>query len=201
MREGKQVLRTVARRSMTLGLCLSVLLLGACATATLPEPMASASTVGVLRGANLAPASVGEFKLADGKPVALDQGLTGGLRGSNITAPGGSFAQHLRATLVAELRSAGLIDDKSNTVITGQLTDSMVDAAIGTGTARLAARFVVRKDGKVTFDKELAITDSWESSFVGAVAIPLAIEKYGALYRGLVAKLTADPEFKLALGR
>lgn len=198
--EGNQARPSKGRWVWTFCLGLSAALLGACTT-TLPEPIASHGTVSALRAAPLASAAVGEFRLADGKPAALDQGLIGGLRGGNITAPGGSFAQHLKATLVAELRSAGLLDEKSNATIMGQLTDSMVDAAIGTGTARLAARFTVRKEGRIAFDKELAVSDAWDSSFVGAVAIPLAIEKYSALYRSLVGKLAADPDFKAALAR
>jgi hypothetical protein len=34
---------------------------------------------------------------------------------------------------------------------------------------------------------------------VGAVAIPAAMNQYGALYKSLVAKLVDDPEFRRAL--
>ncbi|HTP94982.1 MAG TPA: hypothetical protein VMK05_03985, partial [Burkholderiales bacterium] len=80
-------------------------------------------------------------------------------------------------------------------------TDSKVDAAIGTGTARLAARFTVRNGGRLVYDKEIAADASWESSFLGAVALPAAINQYGALYKTLVAKLIDDPDFRRALAR
>lgn len=167
----------------------------------MPPPMASEDNVRVLKAANLTPVTAGTFKLAAGRPAEMDRQLAGGLRGGNIEAPEGSYSQHLRDVLMAELRSAGILDVKSTSVIEAQLTDSKVDAAIGTGTARLAARFQVLRDGKSTFDKEVAVEDAWDSSFIGAVAIPRAIEHYQALYRTLVGKLVADAEFQRALAR
>jgi len=105
---------------------------------------------------------------------------------------------HLKDTLVAELTAAGVYDLASHYVINGQLTDSQIDAAIGTGTGRLAARFTVTNRGRVVYDKEVAAEASWESSFMGAVAIPMAMNQYGALYKTLVAKLVDDPDFRSA---
>ena len=177
-----------------------VALLFGCTT-VMPPPMASGENSQALRAANLTPANVGTFKLAAGRPPSLDTQLSGGLRGSNVAAPSGSYSQHLKDALKAELQSAGLLDLQSKYVIDGQLTESKVDAAIGTGTSRLAARFQVRRDSQVLFDKELVAEDSWDSSFVGAVAIPRAIERYGATYRILVGKLLNDSDFRRILAR
>jgi hypothetical protein len=179
---------------------VSLALLFGCTT-VMPPPIASGENSQALRAANLAPTNVGTFKLASGRPPLMDVELSGGLRGGNIAAPSGSYAQHLKEALRAELQSAGLLDPKSKYVIEGQLSDSKVDAAIGTGTARLAARFQVIREGQVLFDKELTVEDSWDSSFIGAVAIPLAIERYSATYRTLVAKLLSDSDFRRALAR
>lgn len=177
-----------------------VALLFGCTT-VMPPPMASGENSQALRAANLAPANVGTFKLAAGRPPSLDTQLSGGLRGSNVAAPSGSYSQHLKDALKAELQSAGLLDLQSKYVIDGQLTDSKVDAAIGTGTSRLAARFQVRRDSQVLYDKELVAEDSWDSSFAGAIAIPRAIERYGATYRILVGKLLNDSDFRRILAR
>jgi hypothetical protein len=179
---------------------LPLVLLVGCTT-VLPPPMAGGENSQSLRAANLTPTNVGVFKLAAGLPPQLDKELAGGLRGGNIAAPSGSFSQQLKDALKAELQSAGLLDLQSRTTIEGQLTDSKVDAAIGTGTARLAARFQVLRDGQVLFDKELAAEDSWDSSFVGAIAIPRAIEHYGGMYKLLVGKLLNEPDFRRALAR
>ena len=170
-------------------------------TTVMPPPIASGDNSLALRAADLAPANVGTFKLESGRPPMMDVELSGGLRGGNIVAPGGSYALHLEETLRAELHSAGLLDPQAKYVIEGQLSDSKVDAEIGTGTARLAARFQVIREGQILFDKELAVEDSWDSSFVGAVAVPRAIEHYGATYKSLVSKLLNDREFMRALAR
>ena len=170
-------------------------------TTVMPVPMASGENSQALRAANLAPANVGTFKLASERPALMNTELSGGLRGGNVGAPSGSYSQHLKDTLKAELQSAGLLDLQSGYVIEGQLTDSKVDAAIGTGTARLAARFQVLREGRTLFDKELVAEDSWDSSFAGAIAIPRAIEHYGGLYKSLVGKLLNDSDFRRALAR
>ena len=172
----------------------------ACVSVQMPAPAASAGNVEKLRAAKLAPAGTGGFVLAPGKPADMDKSL-GGLRGSSMQPSNGSFALQLRDELVAELKAAGLYDTASKNLIEGQLTDSMVDAAIGTGKGRLAARFSVKRDGKLVFDKELAAEASWESSFVGATAIPMAINQYGALYKSLIGKLIDDADFRAALAR
>ena len=183
--------------------CVAVvsLALFGCATVKMPVPTtASADSLSTLRGANLAPARTGAFVLAPGKPASLDTTLDG-LRGSSVEPANGSFAKTLREQLVVELKAAGLYDEASNTVITGELTDSQVDAAIGTGTARLGAHFVVTRDGKPVYDKAIVVDAKWDSSFVGAIALPAAINQYTALFKTLAGKLFADPDFLKALAK
>ncbi len=179
---------------------VSVALFG-CATVKMPVPTTpSADNLTTLRGANLAPAKAGAFVLAAGKPAAMDKTLDG-LRGSSVEPANGSFAQTLREELVVELKAAGLYDEASTTVITGELTDSMVDAAIGTGTGKLGAHFTVTRGGKSVYDKVLVVDAKWDSSFVGAIALPAAINQYTALYKTLAGKLFADPDFQKALAK
>ena len=186
-------------RTVTLALA-ATLLLGGCASVQLDAKDPTPATLEKLRTLNLAPAQTGPFALAPGRDKSMDTALPG-LRGNSLTPAKGSFAQLLKDTLLVELTAAGLYDPQSPILIEGELTDSRVDAAIGTGTGRLAARFIVRRAGKTVFDKELAVDASWESSFVGAIAIPAAMNQYGALYKALVAKLIDDPGFRAALAR
>lgn len=171
-----------------------------CASVKLPAPSAGADNVQKLRAANLAPAGAGDFKPAAALPAAKDASQ-GGLRGSSVSAESGSFARYLRDTLVADLSAAGLYDERSLVRIEGELTETELDAAIGTGTGSLGARFKVMRGGKIVYDKTLRVSESWESSFVGAVALPLAINKYSAFYRALVGKLVDDAEFRAAMAR
>jgi hypothetical protein len=172
-----------------------------CATVKMPEPTtASADNVGTLHNVALVPAKTGAFTLAAGKPAAMDTTLDG-LRGSSVEPADGSFAKTLREQLVVDLKAAGLYDEASNAVISGQLTDSMVDAAIGTGAGRLGAHFTVARGGKTVYDKTLVVDAKWDSSFVGAIALPAAINQYTALYKTLAGKLFADPDFQKALAK
>lgn len=174
--------------------------LAGCVSVKLPPPVASAETLEKLRGANIAPAKTGTFKLAEGKNPGMDKSLSG-LRGSSLEPDSGSFSQHLKDVIIAELKAAALYDENSPIQIDAELTDSMVDAAIGTGRSRLSAHFVVIRAGKRVFDKELVVASEWESSFVGAIALPAAINQYSSLYKSLAAKLFDDPDFRTALAR
>lgn len=176
------------------------LMMVGCANIKLDTSGATPATVEKLRAASLAPAQVGSFKLAAGKDPAMDTTLSG-LRGNTLAPAKGSWSQLLKDTLQTELTASGLYDPASRSVIEGQLTDSKVDAAIGTGTGRLAARFTVTNGGRVVYEKEIAAEASWESSFVGAIAIPAAMNQYGALYKTLVSKLVDDPDFRRALAK
>ena len=186
--------------TLTVGF-FAVLQLVGCANISMNQPKASIETTAALRTASLTPAAVGKFSLDPSAPTDMDKGHN--VRGTNSVASpiGGSFAQYLRESLRVELEAAGLYDAASNAVISGTLKQSQADAAIGTGTAKLAARFVATRVGAVKYDKELSVNDSWESSFVAATAVPLAAAKYEGLYRKLVAKLLADPDFRAALAK
>ncbi|HEV6964262.1 hypothetical protein [Roseateles sp.] len=183
-----------------LALVTTAAVLAGCVSVKMPAPTPSAANAEKLRTAKLVPSQMGNFKLAAGKPAEMDTSLSG-LRGSSVSPANGSFAGQLRDEIAAELGAAGLLDAKSRFVIEGQLTDSMVDAAIGVGKARLAARIQVKRDGQTLFDKEIVAEATWESSFVGAVAIPAAINQYGALYKTLVGKLFDDADFRRALAK
>jgi len=190
----------MTRLTLHLILLLTVLAVTGCATIKLDVPGATANTVEKLRAANLSPTQVGSFKIAPGKDASMDTSL-GGLRSGSLAPAHGGWSQFLKDTLVTELTAAGLYDPASRFVIEGQLTDSRVDAAIGTGTARLAARFIVTNNGYAAYDKELTVDASWPSSFAGAVAIPEAMNQYGALYKKLAASLFDDPDFQSALAK
>jgi hypothetical protein len=176
---------------------LSLQLTG-CANFTMSPPTATIENTAKLRGANIAPAAVGTFKV-DAANAAMDKGTS--IRGNALGTSGGSFAQYLGENLKVELQSAGLLDPASSTVISGTLTNSEVHGDIGTGTAKLAARFVVTRGNAVQFDRELKVDDSWESSFVGATAIPMAARHYEGLYRKLITTLLDDAAFRTAVSK
>ncbi|CAN5272789.1 hypothetical protein BH11PSE11_BH11PSE11_28470 [soil metagenome] len=152
--------------------------------------------VETLKASNIAPVNVGTFALAPGKPADMDKSASA--RGSTIAPASGSISQFLKESLGKELTAAGKLDPNSNIVISGMLTDSRLDAAIGTGTGAIAAKFSVNRGGQVVFDKELKASAEWESSFVGASAIPTAFNQYTALFKKLFGQLFGDADFKNA---
>ena len=168
-----------------------------CANLKMSAPGAALENTAKLRGAKMAPANVGSFT-ADTAKVGNDTSV--GIRGGNsIEAPGGSFAKHLGETLKAELQSAGLFDAASSNVVTGTLTSSVLNTGMATADGKLGARFVVTRGGAIKYDRELSVDSTWESSFIGGVAIPLAANNYEGLYRKLITKLVDDGDFRSAL--
>lgn len=188
------------RRGALVAGALSLALLSGCAV-KMGAPVASMDNVQAAKASGMAPAALGEFALAAGKPKSLDEGVS--LRGTGLSSPfQGSFAQYLKETLATELKAAGLLEPGAPVVIQGWLTDSQADATgISQGNGSLGARFVVVRAGKKVYEKELQVSSTWESSFLGSVAIPAAVHQYTALYRKLVNRLLADPEFKAAVGK
>ena len=184
---------------------LAAVLVGAaaltgCARIPLGAPVASAGNILKAQGTGMAPANVGTFGVAVGKDPAIDKVLV--VRSNKVLSPfDESFAKYLGETLRTELKAAGLLDPASATSLEGSLTDNVLDGPIGRGTGRLGARFVVRRAGKTLYDKQHQVDANWDSPFIGAVAIPTAINEYSALHRKLVGSLLDDPVFRQAVSR
>jgi hypothetical protein len=173
------------------------LVLGGCARMPLGPPSASMDNIVVARSSGIAPVSLGEFRLAAGRPAALDEAVTA--RTNTYYSPyANSFAQYMKETLAADLRAAGLLDPASTTVVQGWLTDSRFEVPSGAAKAAVAARFVVLRAGKAVYDRELRAEADWKASFIGAEALPDAVNRYGQLYRRLSATLLSDPDFRAA---
>lgn len=166
-----------------------------CANITVPAPQPTMANVNAAKQLTES-VKLGSFKLASGLSAGTDQSIS--VRGSNtLNAPSGqSFSTYLRDVLATELRSANKLDDASTINITGELTKSELDAGMSVGTGTVGARFVVTRTDGVCLDKELTATAQWESSFMAAVAVPAAFNRYTALYPELAGKLLKDADFQ-----
>lgn len=121
-----------------------------------------------------------------------------GLRGNSMSGGGedGTYTSYLQQALEAELRNAGRFDPASEIRVSGVLLANELDASgARTGKASIRARFVVTRDGVVVFDKPLQADHEWESSFMGMIAVPAAMENYVATLQKLIGALVADPAF------
>lgn len=181
-------------RSLLVGLFAAFMLVGCVQFPLTYQP--TMQNVEAAKASNMAPVSVGTFALAPGKPAGMDKEISA--RGSTMVPASGSIAQFMKEGLTKELTAAGKFDPNAPIVISGLLTDSQLDASIGTGTGALAARFSVKRDGRVVYDKELKESANWPSSFVGADAIPTAFNQYSAFFKKLFGQLFGDEDFKKA---
>ncbi|KAF0812324.1 hypothetical protein IGB42_03314 [Andreprevotia sp. IGB-42] len=187
--------RVAVRLASLCALALACLQLTGCAQLSMSAPSPSAANIQKARKSGMTPVAIAEFVADPGKAGDLEKPLD--IRSNALHSPvKGSYAAYLAETLRTELHAAGLNDPASSTVVRGTLTRSSVSAPVGTGKAELAARFfVIRKDG-MAYERELSVSDSWDSDFIGVSAIPAAIGHYQALYRTLVGALLDDPDFQ-----
>jgi len=124
-----------------------------------------------------------------------------GLRGSSLESPvGKDYAAYLAEALRKELVLAGKLDEKSKIEISGVLLKNDISAGgFATASGEIEARFIVKNDGQQRYDKVQRAYIGWESSFVGAIAIPKAQQQYTAMVQKLLSELFADAEFQKAI--
>lgn len=185
------------RRILTLACAAAALLvMTGCATKA-PPYQPSIDNVSALKRGGSTAATVGTFTVQAGAVGAT----TISLRAADMTPPsGGSYAGYLAEALKSELELAHRLDPKANIEIAGVLLKNVINAGgIARNDGEVQARFVVRRDGQVRFDKTKRGSGEWESSFAGAVAIPRAQQQYPLIVQSLLAALYADPDFLSAI--
>ncbi|HEU4647270.1 MAG TPA: hypothetical protein VFS80_17080 [Burkholderiales bacterium] len=177
----------------------ALLLLSGCASQFAPPYSPSIENVQMLRDAGTGKVRVGTFR-ADPK-TGNDESIS--LRGLSLQSPvGGKFSAYVAQALASELAAARLIDDKAVVEISGVLIQNNVDVSgINVGTAHLQSRVVVRRAGRVTYNKAVRADMTFESSFAGGVAVPKAIQAYPILVQKFLAKLYGDRDFISSLTR
>lgn len=131
----------------------------------------------------------------------LPGATTIGIRADNMhSSVGSNFGDYVADALKRELELAKLYDPQSDTEVSGELLKNDIDASgfsVGTGT--ISARFVVRRGSQVRYNSVKTVTHTWESSFIGATAIPKARESYTEMVQMLITTLVKDPDFVTAL--
>jgi hypothetical protein len=143
------------------------------------------------------PTALGSFTVHSGGAGVVSIGL----RGSSMNSPvGADYAAYLASALSQELQLAGKLDPKSKVVITGLLLKNDIAAGgMSTNSGEIEAQFTVINNGQERYRGTHRAEMSWESSFIGAVAIPKAQQQYPLLVQKLLAQLMADTRFQAAL--
>lgn len=171
-----------------------VMLLSGCSIMA-PGYTPSVKSVQALKNSGASPVAVS-------KATAAKAGLnTVSLRGNSLKSPYGDYSSYIEQALKKELTDAGLLDEKAALIIGTQLTKNDIDVAMGTGKGDLAAVFSVTTAGKKVFEKEITAHEEWESSFVGAIAIPNAMNAYPTLVNTLVTNLFKDKDFLKSISK
>lgn len=122
------------------------------------------------------------------------------VRASTLTGGSdGTFSTYLHDAIVVELQTSGRYDASSALQISGVLTRNELSSGIGTGTATVGAELALTRNNEVCFKKTLVAEHKWDSSFIGAVAIPTAFNNYPTAVQKLLGELFTDPDFIAAL--
>ncbi|HEY2629474.1 MAG TPA: hypothetical protein VGI57_10120 [Usitatibacter sp.] len=144
--------------------------------------------------------SVGKFGFAPGQESSLN---SVGARAQTFNSPtDGSYAEYVAEAAKADLRAAGKLNLTSPLVLTGTLEKNYLSAAgFNTNDAEISVRFKLAEGSRVAFEKTVTAKHEWESSFIGAIARPRAIQNYVVTVQKLLNSLYSDPEFSGALSK
>jgi hypothetical protein len=178
-------LSRVARVAIGAGSLILALALGGCASQPLPTYQISIANQMTLASlAQKAKYSV----LQGGDPHDVDASV----RGRRITSPSnGSWSVYFDDAIRTELVSSQNFDAASPQSIQATL----VKVLLADGRARLSARFIVRRGDVVEYDKVLLVKRKWDSSILGAIAIPNGFSQSAALFQQLLHRFFKDPDF------
>ncbi len=184
------------RPLMLAAACATLALMTGCAMKA-PAYQPSIDNVGLVKKGGTTPVAVGAFTVQTGAPGAASLSV----RASSMTSPvGAHYGDYLAEALKQELDMARRLDPKANIEISGVLLKNVLSAGgFVRNDGEIEARFVVRRDGQIRFDKTKRAASEWESSFVGAVAIPKAQQQYPVIVQQLLAALYADADFQSAI--
>lgn len=176
---------------------LSVVILAAAITSgcgtVAPQYSASMDNVQLLKEAGEISAKVSKFDFIQGpgnyNPISL--------RGGRMSSPyENSYSIYLTEAIKQELSLAGKLKPDADIEISGALLKNEINiAGFSIGTGDIQARFIVKKGSVVRYDQTKSVHHQWDSSFVGAVAIPRGQQQYPNLVQKLLASLYADRSF------
>jgi hypothetical protein len=186
--------RSLRHLSRAIGLA-ALLLVAACAQIA-PTYVFSPEHIEALKKSGPSSVRLGAFTAAERSSGAAR--LT--VRSVTLTSPYGDYPAYLKEALRQELTEAGKLGANAEIEITGVMTNNDLDASgFVVGDGELTARIVVRRGGAALFDKPVTAKSTWDSSFVGAIAIPRAITEYPKLVSAFIAALLRDPDFLAAI--
>ncbi len=123
------------------------------------------------------------------------------LRGNSLSSPyGKDLIHYIEVALKSELEKANLLKEGSPKKIFSVIELNDLDStsfSIGKGIIR--ATFSIIDSGKTIYKNSAEAKIQWDSSFIGAIAIPNAAQSYPKLVTSLLRNLYSDKKFISAL--
>lgn len=174
---------------------ISIMLLMSACSLPAPKYQPSASNSNILQDVTGKKISVGQFNESKTEVNHLS------LRGGRLVSPyNDSYSQYLASALEEELRLAGVLDGSSDIKVSGMLIDNQLDiSSFSIGTASITAKFSVSRQNKLVYEQTLSASHQWDSSFVGAIAIPAGQNNYPVVVQKLFTALFSDKRFQAAV--
>ena len=170
-------------------LIVSATIISACSIQA-PPYQPSLENVQQLKTSQLPPMKVGKF---GGKESTSSISL----RGTQMSSPlGKSYGLYLNNALEQELKLANLWSGVSNIVVSGEILNNDINVAgFSTGTGEMSVEFIITKKDDEIFKKIINSNITFDSSFVGAIAIPNGQANYANLVQSIIIKLVNDEQF------
>jgi hypothetical protein len=180
---------------LLLAALLSVIVTG-CAMVT-PNYSPSVDNAEVLKKSGVAPSAVANITVKAGTAGASSIGIRANTMGSSV---GSNYGDYIASAIKQELQLAKLYDPQSTLQISGNLLKNDIAAGgFSTNTGEIEIQLTVKKADVIKYQRVKRVEHSWDSSFVGAVAIPRAQQQYPVMVQKLITTFLNDPEFVTAL--
>ncbi|HEA18523.1 MAG TPA: hypothetical protein ENH88_19170 [Pseudoalteromonas prydzensis] len=168
---------------------ITVLALSAC-TIQVPPYRADISNVSKLKEIPNESVSVGKIK--------SEKNLNKiSLRSSPlVSSVGDSYGEYIENALLQELKLAKLWSGVAKKQVSGSLVDHDIDVTgFSEGDAFIKVNFVVSEGNVNLFEKTISAEHTFDSSFMGAIAIPNGQQSYVELVQKLLKNLYSDKDF------
>lgn len=169
-----------------------VVLLSGCTLAP-PPYTPNYDTLDRLKKLNLNKISIGEVQPRD--PNASVNSIT--LRGSTLSPSSGTFATYIEDAIRSDLTDVGLYDNSSSKRINANILQNDIDTSSGLGKIEISLN--VSDKNTNLFSKRFYSQVEFETSFVGAIAIPNGQNAYPKLVRSVLDKIYLDADFISAM--
>jgi PBP1b-binding outer membrane lipoprotein LpoB len=163
-----------------------------CATMQAPPYTSPYEALDKLKRQKITNVSVGVFQPSDPE----DPLNRISLRGASLISPNETFAKYLEESIRSDFKEIDRYEANSKTLIEGTILKNDIDiSSISKGYSVIEIRLIIKKQGKIAFEKNYSANTEFESSYAGAIAVENALVEYPRLVRKLLSIVYEDTAF------